>query len=81
MVFAHQVEGDDWEDVPGCSAGLPTYQLLTKPEPRGELFCLKNRVRRTFILSFLIPAHSQSGSCGHETGAYPIGVEIKRIDI
>lgn len=78
MVFAHQVEGDDWKDVPGCSAGLPTYQLLPQPEPRGELFRLKNRVRRTFILSFPIPAHSKSGSCGHETGAYPIGVGDKK---
>lgn len=41
VVFAHQVERDDWEDVPGCSASLPTYQLLPQPEPRGKLLCLK----------------------------------------
>lgn len=64
VVFTHQVEGDDWEDVPGCCAGLPTYQLLPQPEPRGELLCLKNRVRRTFILSFPIPTHCKSGLWG-----------------
>jgi len=42
VVFTHQVEGDDGEDVPGCRAGLPTDQLLPEPEPRGELFGLKN---------------------------------------
>lgn len=40
-VFTHQVKGDDWKDVPGCHAGLPTYQLLPEPEPRGKLLCLR----------------------------------------
>lgn len=43
VVFTHQVEGDDREDVPGCSAGLPTHQLLSEPEPGGELFGLRNK--------------------------------------
>lgn len=41
--FAHQVEGDDWEDVPGRGASLPAYQLLPEPEPRGKLLGLKNQ--------------------------------------
>lgn len=43
MVLTHQVEGDDWEDVPRCVASLPTYQLLPQPEPRGKLLRLKNK--------------------------------------
>lgn len=43
MVFTHQVQGDDRKDVPGCSASLPTYQLLPQPEPRGKLFCLEKQ--------------------------------------
>lgn len=48
VVFTHQVEGDDWEDVPRRSASLPTDQLLSEPEPRGELLSLeKQGVART----------------------------------
>lgn len=48
VVFTHQVEGDDWEDVPRRSAGLPTDQLLSEPEPRGKLLSLeKQGVART----------------------------------
>ncbi len=72
MVFTHQIEGDDWEDVPGCSASLPTYQLLSKPKPRGKLFCLKSRDRRIFSLSFPKPVIYKSGLRG-EAGAYPVG--------
>lgn len=32
FVLTHQVEGDHWEDVPGCGARLPTYQLLAQPK-------------------------------------------------
>lgn len=31
-VFTHQVQGDDWEDVPGGGARQPAHQLLTQPE-------------------------------------------------
>lgn len=40
VVFAHQIEGDDWEDAPGRSTGLPTHQLLSKPESSRKLLSL-----------------------------------------
>lgn len=40
VVLTHQVEGDDWEDVPWCGASLPTYQPLPQPELRGKLLRL-----------------------------------------
>lgn len=54
VVFAHQVQGDDWKNVPGRSAGLPTHQLFPQPESRGKLFSLqkKKRLRSTFGLLF-----------------------------
>lgn len=48
VVFTHQVERDDREDVPGRGAGLPTDQLLPKPEPRGKLFSLQKQVQEPF---------------------------------
>lgn len=41
VVFAHQIEGDDWEDVPRRRASLPTHQLLSKPESSRKLLSLK----------------------------------------
>lgn len=38
--LTHQVEGDDWEDVPGGGACLPAHQLLPEPEAVGELLRL-----------------------------------------
>lgn len=54
-VFAHQVQGDDGEDVPGRRAGLPTHQLLPQPEPRGKLLRLQSKVRGTVHFSQLQP--------------------------
>lgn len=43
VVFTHQIEGDDWEDVPWRSAGLPTHQLLSEPESSRKLLGLRRK--------------------------------------
>lgn len=53
VVLTHQVEGDDWEDVPRCGASLPTYQLLPQPEPRGKLLRLKKKQGQENVHAFI----------------------------
>lgn len=38
--LSHQVQGQDWEDVPRGGADLPANQLLPQPEAVWELFRL-----------------------------------------
>lgn len=53
VVLTHQVEGDDWEDVPRCGASLPTYQPLPQPELRGKLLRLGKKAGKENIHSFI----------------------------
>lgn len=45
--LAHQVEGDDRENVPRGGACLPAHQLLPQPEPIWELLRLCEQQRVT----------------------------------
>lgn len=45
VVFTHQIEGDDWEDVPRRRAGLPTHQLLSEPESSRKLLSLRKKTK------------------------------------
>lgn len=38
--LTHEVERDDWENVPGGGACLPAHQLLTQPKAIWKLLCL-----------------------------------------